>query len=89
MIAIVSTVATTIDVENEKSRQAAKEESELRWERMGAMFATAATSIATAVAAIYAAQNNNPEENVARWTDTDKGNESSTNNTPNKQSRRY
>jgi hypothetical protein len=33
---------------------------------MGAMFATAATSIATAVATIYAAQNNNPEENVAR-----------------------
>jgi hypothetical protein len=89
MLAIVSTVATTIAAENEKSRQAEKEESELRWERMGAMFATAATSIATAVSTIYAAQNSNPEANVARWTDTNKGNESSTNNTPNKLSRRY
>jgi hypothetical protein len=56
---------------------------------MGAMFATAATSIATAVATIYAAQNNNPVENAARRTGTDKGNKSSTNDTPNKQSRRY
>jgi hypothetical protein len=89
MIAIVSTAATTIAAENEKSRQAAKEESELRWERMGAMFATAATSIATAVATVYATQNNHQEENVARRTNTTKGNESSTNNTPNKRSRRY
>jgi hypothetical protein len=89
MIAIVSTAATTIAVENEKSRQAAKEESELRWERMGAMFATVATSIATTVATIYAAQNNNPVENVARRTGTDKRNESPTNDTPNKRSRRY
>jgi hypothetical protein len=90
MIAIVSTAATTIAAENEKSRQAAKEESELRWERMGAMFATAATSIATAVATVYATQNNNPGENVARRIDNNEGNESSsTNNTPNKRSRRY
>jgi hypothetical protein len=71
--------ATNIATENEESRQAEKEESELRWERMGTMFLTAATSVAT----IYAAQNSNPEENVARRTDTNKGNESSTNNTPN------
>jgi hypothetical protein len=56
MLAIVTTAATTIATENDKNWQAAKEESELRWEWMGAMFATAATSVATAVATIYAAK---------------------------------